>query len=191
MERPSSSRPIQAISRHSCSACRARRASSRSHAASCLPLAIFASSGKRFGGVDLVDTSILLKRYVDDQDSAAAIALTQGYELVTSAFTEVELRSALHAARRRRVLTTRQVHAVLQRIAEERDWWLLVTVSANVLRRAEEIVEAQPLRAADAVHCASALVLQEALGNPLYFATADREQGRCALALGLPTAPLA
>ena len=138
-----------------------------------------------------VDTSILVKRYVDEQDSAAAIALTQEYELVTSAFTEVELRSALYAARRRRVLTTRQVHAALQRIAKERDWWLLVTVSAEVLRRAGEIVEAQPLRAADAVHCASALVLQEELGRPLYFATADREQGRCAQALGLPAPPLA
>ncbi|MGH7727211.1 MAG: hypothetical protein ACREM2_00245 [Vulcanimicrobiaceae bacterium] len=88
-------------------------------------------------GILYVDTSVLLKRYIWELDSHAAGELMRAHELAISAFSEVELRSALHRARRREVLGPRALESAL--------------VSSAVLRRAGDIVAVQALRAAEAL----------------------------------------
>jgi predicted nucleic acid-binding protein len=46
----------------------------------------------------------------------------------------------------------------------------------HVLTKAEEIVVSYDLRTLDAVHLASAIVIQDSIGTPLPFVTADERQ---------------
>ena len=73
------------------------------------------------------DTSVLVKRYVDEAGRREVLRLLRRYDVVTSAILTVELRSAL----RRRVaeggLDEERVPEILKRVAAERGFWARLT----------------------------------------------------------------
>jgi predicted nucleic acid-binding protein len=132
-----------------------------------------------------VDTSVLVKRYLFEEDSSTVAVFLQRNAIATSAITELELLSALHAAHRARRLTSKDLRAAVMQVEEDRAGWYRLDVTSDVIGRARGIVSEHALRALDAVHCASALILQEAVSTPIEFATSDRRQRFAAIALGL------
>jgi len=71
--------------------------------------------------------------------------------------------------------------------AFERDWLglLRVDLAEAVLAAARDMARRHPLRAADAIHLGSALVLVDRLGSAVTFVAADRRLLRAAAAEGL------
>jgi predicted nucleic acid-binding protein len=82
-------------------------------------------------------------------------------------------------------LSDRESSAIVLRARQDRTHWELVEVSALVLERAEELLPATGLRALDALHLASAVLVQTASTARVPLATADAPLGQAASAAGL------
>ena len=124
-----------------------------------------------------VDSSALIKRYVDETDSDAAEAILLGdSEWVTARITLVEVRLALQ-----RRLDERGLRAAVT--AFERDWQrtLIVAIDDITCRLAAELGTVTGARSLDAVHLAAA---ERAGGRSLAFVTFDMRLGHAARSLG-------
>lgn len=120
------------------------------------------------------DTSAVLKRYVAEAGSDAVQPLLTRHPLVSSALLVVEITSALH--RRRGEFPAAVLEATWKRFSDDRARWRLAAVTGAVLDRAEEVVRSSGVRALDAIHVATAVVVARELGSPLAFVTADAVQ---------------
>ena len=122
------------------------------------------------------DTSVLVKRYVNEPGSIRARELLRRWPVVSSALAPVEATSAFH----RRVLAgqadEREARAMIRRMAEDRASWQLLGVDPAILARAELLVRDVALRTLDAIHVASALMLVEGMARRVPFVTADANQ---------------
>ena len=125
-----------------------------------------------------VDSSALLKRYVDEPDSDAADSLLRSdASLLTARHTIVEVRRNLARLLDRRQLTS-------ARAAFTRDLGVisLVELDATTCEAAAAIAEVTGVRSLDALHLAAA----QRIGGPAVpFLTFDLRQAQAARALGL------
>jgi len=131
------------------------------------------------------DTSVLLKRYVKEEGSAAARRLLSRYRFLSSAVAPIEALSALSRRRASGELTQRDFLIIRSRLHKDRAYWELVEVGAIVLSQAEDLVQKTGLRTLDALHVASALTFQAASGMTIPFITADLRQREAADRLAL------
>ena len=131
------------------------------------------------------DSSVLVKRYVREEASAAARRLLQRYRVLSSSVAPVEILSALSRKRTAGELAQRDFLAIRSRLLKDRAYWELVETGAIVLSQAEELVQKTGLRTLDALHVASALTFQTASGLTVPFITADMRQRDTAEILAL------
>jgi uncharacterized protein len=125
-----------------------------------------------------VDSSALLKRYIDEPDSdAAALILQSDPVLVTSWVTVVEIRRNIS-----RLLSGADRLAALRNAERDFDAMALMSCDGSVCTAAASIGETLGVRSLDAIHLASA---QRLMIESLGFATFDLRQGQAARALGL------
>jgi uncharacterized protein len=134
------------------------------------------------------DTSALVKRYVDEEGRRKVLQLLRRHDCVSSALLPVEFRSAL----RRRVadssLDERRVSEILKRFGVDCEFWGLVGVTSEVLRAAEKLVAAHPVRTLDAIHVASAeLFAGRLMASKLTFVSAVARQTAVAASVGMAT----
>jgi len=109
------------------------------------------------------DTAFVVKCYIREVDSEPVRALARETdELITSDLTRAEFAAAVHRKRREGVITPAEAQAVLAQFdadCSDRVWTFL-PVNAVVLQRVTSAFASLPdsfaLRAADAIHCASA-----------------------------------
>lgn len=124
-----------------------------------------------------VDSSAVLKRYVDEPDSEIAERfLVADPVLVTSWVTVVEVRRNLA-----RLLAGSDRIAALEQFASDLDGFALVSCDELVARAAGDIGEVLGVRSLDAIHLASAQRLQV---RNLTFLTFDLRQAQAARSLG-------
>jgi uncharacterized protein len=124
-----------------------------------------------------VDSSALLKLYVDEVDSDAALAIVRSDPVtVTSWVTIVEVRRNLA-----RLLADAAAREALASFEADSDAIALVTADERVCRAAAQIGEVLGVRSLDAIHLATA----QTLGiQRLAFATFDLRQAQAARSLG-------
>jgi len=133
-----------------------------------------------------LDASALVKRYVAEVGSAdVAKAITAARLLATAVISRAEVTAALAKAVRLGIATRNAAAAGLADF--DADWPDLIRleVSEALVARAASVAWQQSLRGYDAVHLASALQWQEALGEAVTVATYDRELWRSAQMSGL------
>lgn len=124
-----------------------------------------------------VDSSALLKRYVDEHDSAAAVGLMASDPvLVTSRLTEVEVRRNLTRLLEGSALTTSR-----RQFGADLDAFALVALDAVTCNEASRIAEQTTCRSLDALHLACAL----RAGASTTVLTFDLRQAQVARTLGL------
>jgi predicted nucleic acid-binding protein len=131
------------------------------------------------------DSSILLKRYIRENGSDRAVALTGQHLIISAALAPLEMRSALRRVEAEGGLPARAFRATLKRIQTEREKWDLVVLSAEILQSAEELTINLNTRSLDSIHLACALACQSRLNRRLPFITADIRQNEGARKLGL------
>lgn len=131
-----------------------------------------------------VDTSALVKRYVEEPFSAEFETLQQQESIIISRLTVVELRCALARRRRNREIDPLHESCVNAELAVDIQNGALrvgsigdehFAAAYNLIGRLADI----PLRTLDALHLAAAEQLAAAA-----FATADKTQAEAATALG-------
>jgi len=133
------------------------------------------------------DTSALVKLCVLETGTPLAVALWEGGDsLVTSRMADLEVRAVLAAAER--IGRIDAARAVMARERWNELWPGLakIEVTPALADAAGAIADRRPLRAADAVHLASALLLREA---ETLFAAWDRRLADAARAEGLMVLP--
>jgi predicted nucleic acid-binding protein len=134
-----------------------------------------------------LDTSWLVKLYVEESDSAAVRRVAgRGETLLVSEIAFVEFHSA--AARRRRdgTLSQRTARAVVRRFRREWADRARISVSTEVIARAADLVTVHALRSIDAVHLASALLVASGAPEPVRVGASDLQLLAAARAEGLP-----
>lgn len=125
-----------------------------------------------------VDSSALLKRYVDEADSDAADSLLRSDpSLLTARHTSVEVRRNLA-----RVLEGRPLSAARSAFARDLGALAIVELDEVTCETAAAIAEVTGVRTLDALHLAAA----QRLGGPAVpFLTFDLRQAQAARSLGL------
>lgn len=131
------------------------------------------------------DTSVLVKRYVQEEGSSHARRLLRTHRILTSAIAPTEAIAALSRRRTLEELTAKHFSETFSRIKADRAYWELVEVSALVLKEAEEVILHTGLRTLDAIHLASMLTFQNASGIQIPFITGDSKQQEAAAHVGL------
>lgn len=124
-----------------------------------------------------VDSSALLKRYVDEHDSAVADELLRSDPvLVTSRLTEVEVRRNLT-----RLLDGDDLDRQRRALAVDLDVFALVALDATTMSTAARIAEQTMCRSLDAIHLGAA----QRAGTATTLLTFDTRQARAARELGM------
>jgi len=136
-------------------------------------------------GVAYFDSSVLLKRYIQEHGSDHALSLTQRYLIISAAVAPLEMQSALRRIEFGGGISTKAFKATLKRIQTERQKWDLVAISSEILQSAEHISIDLNIRSLDAIHLASAFACQSRLKHSIPFVTADVRQREAAQKLHL------
>jgi uncharacterized protein len=134
-----------------------------------------------------IDTSVLLKRYLEEAGTAAARQILRRYRVVSSAITPLEATSALYRRRAGGDIAEADFRAIVRRLAADRAHWELLDLTTEVLDKAEQVIHTTRVRTLVAVHLASALTIQATggPGQPIKLITGDARQRDAGIDLGL------
>lgn len=135
-----------------------------------------------------VDTSALLKLYVDEDGSNEVWQWLSDGPVSTCRITWAEARAALARRERESPAAVTTWATARERLAEDWSAIHVVDVTQALVEKAGELAEGFALRGYDAVQLAAADVLHAALAEPIIFLSFDRRLNRAArlLGLGLP-----
>ena len=124
--------------------------------------------------VNFWDTSAIVPLLVREADTDVRESqLKQVLEIITWWGTHVECVSALCRREREGVLSSEAIQAAMVRLNELNLQWLIVSPSQVILSRAERLLKVHPLRAADAMQLAAALLAVREEPEDSTFYTAD------------------
>lgn len=122
-----------------------------------------------------LDTSALVKLYVDEDGSAwTRKVVADAQSVATSMIAYVEARAAFARRRRERGLSPSDYHRTVKELEIDWERYIVLELTASVIRSAASLSESHALRAYDAVHLASAKIFKEKLGDQVAFASWDR-----------------
>ena len=133
-----------------------------------------------------LDTSSLVKLYVEEPDSSDVQALVgQAEVVVTSVLAYPEARATFARRRRERLMTAAETKAAIRQL--DADWPRLVAIVCDdgLAREAGRLADKHAVRGADAVHLASfEALLAQCDDEDVRFSCADARLTRAARALG-------
>lgn len=124
--------------------------------------------------MNYLDTSALVKLFVQEKGSQAVReTVSRGGPAATAKIAYAEVHAGLARRRRQGDLSSVKYTTACRHFEE--DWLASIRVDLHdeVLLIARELVRRRPLRAFDAIHLASALMLQSGLNEPVTFIAAD------------------
>ena len=134
-----------------------------------------------------LDTSALIKRYVDEDGSGRVNELWDGATgIATSVVAFAEMIAALNRKLREGVLAAREYSRTASSFKSDYRSIILVPVSAGLNERIETLVRKHALRGFDAIHLASALVIRNNGKMETNFACYDRVLNEAAWKEGFP-----
>jgi len=133
-----------------------------------------------------LDTSALVKLYVNEPGSEAVRGKLKAHSLVaTSRVAYPEARAALARRHREGGLTSSELRRAVADLGRDMAAFVVVELPEHVAHRAGELAEHHALRGFDAVHLASALEFRLLVGSGVTFCSFDRLQNEAALQEGL------
>lgn len=134
-----------------------------------------------------VDTSALIKLYVEEPGSDLMRSLAaRGEPMAASHLAFAEMHASFSRRRREGLFLPDEFEELGLRWAEDWQGFMQVPIGAEVLALVPRLCEIHPLRGADALHLASALMLEEN-GLDVTFACSDRTLLAAAHSEGLAT----
>lgn len=128
-----------------------------------------------------LDTSALIKRFVAEKGSEVVQALFRRSEpIATAKIAYAEAYAGLTRKHREGSLSRGDYEQICRRF--ELDWrfYVRVDLGDEVLSLARDLIKRGALRGFDAIHLASAVILENALGERVTFVAADKRLLRAA-----------
>jgi predicted nucleic acid-binding protein len=123
-----------------------------------------------------LDTSSLVKLYVEEEDSPRIADLVKSSTVTaTSLIAYTEARAAFARRFRKNAFTPDEYRHLIS--VFDKDWenYLIVRVTKELVRLAGNLAEKHGLRAFDAIHLSSAITLRAEISAPLIFSCSDRK----------------
>lgn len=112
--------------------------------------------------IHYLDTSALVKRYIQEPGTSAVRALfRRGRHLATARVAHAELAATLARLCKEGFLGTGSRNAIFARIEPDLAVMTVVEIRPPLLRRVAPLVTRRPLRGYDALHLAAALALRD------------------------------
>ena len=122
-----------------------------------------------------LDTSSLVKLYVEEGDSARVAELVQSAEVTaTSIVAYAEARAAFGRRRREKALAAADHKRIINGLDEDWNNYLIVQLQDKTVRAAGDLADKHGLRGFDAIHLASAITLRDALNSSVVFSCSDQ-----------------
>lgn len=133
-----------------------------------------------------LDTSSLVKLYVDEPGTDRVRALVERADLVaTSSITYAEIRATLARLRRERQLTATEYARRKRQFLEDWAAFLSIDVTDSLTEAAGELAEQHALTGCDAVQLATFVqLLQSAEDDDIEFSSFDQRLNKAARSLG-------
>ena len=123
-----------------------------------------------------LDTSALLKRYIQETGSDVLLANLPMFDISGSAILiYTEMAAALSKAVRQGWQTEKNAQAVWEIFQSDWPQLTIIGVDFPVIQRSGELAWKYGLRGYDAVHLAAALTWQDGMGEQITFATFDKK----------------
>jgi len=122
-----------------------------------------------------LDTSALVKRFVAEAGSdRVGRLIVEETSVATAKIAYAEIYSGLTRKWREEALSRSDYELACRQF--EMDWgaYIRVDLYDEILNISRDLIQRYPLRGFDAVHLASAVYLQKALGEPISFVAADK-----------------
>ncbi|MEW5828020.1 MAG: type II toxin-antitoxin system VapC family toxin [Chloroflexota bacterium] len=137
-----------------------------------------------------VDSSALIKRYVNEPGSTDVVNWLKRAELIgTALITRAEMIATFARSARGNRITVQGTMEVMNEFRANWHNYQHVNIDDTLVARADYIAETYALRGYDAIHLACALTWGELLGAPVTIASFDRELLDAAQKTGLKTLP--
>ncbi|MFC1580387.1 type II toxin-antitoxin system VapC family toxin [Thermodesulfobacteriota bacterium] len=121
-----------------------------------------------------LDTSSLVKLYVEEEDSEKVAEQTKISKVAaTSIIAYTEARAAFARRFTEKAFTEKAYKRLISFF--NKDWknYLALRITQELVQRAGDLAEKHALRGFDAIHLASAIILQEELSVPVTFSCFD------------------
>ena len=133
-----------------------------------------------------LDTSALVKLYIEEAGSQEVKRAVEEARIVsTSRVAYVEARAGIAGKYRERELSKEEHDQVVEDLIRDWDNYFIVEVSESVAKLGGTLTERQSLRGFDAIHLASALLLQNRTRLDVSFSCFDERLKAAAEAEGL------
>jgi len=133
-----------------------------------------------------LDTSALVKLYIEEQGSPEVKAMVNKARIVsTSRVAYVEARAGIARKYREGELSQEEHVQVIKDLKQDWDNYFIVEVSESMAKLGGELTSRHPLRGFDAIHLASALLLRNRTRLEVSFSCFDERLSAAAEAEGL------
>ena len=121
-----------------------------------------------------LDTSSLVKLYVEEDESSKVDALVRSSEVTATSIVAYAEARAAFARRFREKAFTPVEHDRIKAFLDK-DWssYLILSITGDMIRVAGDLAEKHALRGFDSIHLASALTLRRELSTTLVFSCFD------------------
>jgi len=121
-----------------------------------------------------LDTSSLVKLYVEEDESSKVDALVESSEVTaTSLVAYAEARAVFARRFREKAFTTDEYNRLKEFFDEDWSRYLILSVTEDMIRLAGDLAEKHALRGFDSIHLATALTLRQELSSPIVFSCFD------------------
>jgi len=121
-----------------------------------------------------LDTSSLVKLYVEEDESSKVDVLVKSSEVTAASLVAyAEARAAFARRFREKAFTTDEYNRLKEFF--DKDWsrYFILSVTGDMIRLAGDLAEKHALRGFDSIHLASALTLRQELSSPIVFSCFD------------------
>ena len=137
-----------------------------------------------------LDTSAIVKRYFQEPYSEEILSKWQSAtQIITSFVAYAETMASILIKKREEELSTRLVRTILQQFQNDWESFTRVEVNNELNGYVDRVVARHPLRGFDAIHLASAIIVQERLPENLLFICFDNRLNAAAQREGLRIFP--
>jgi predicted nucleic acid-binding protein len=111
--------------------------------------------------IHFLDTSALIKLYIAEEGSERLARRVEGQSIAVSDLAFAEVHATLARRLRESLLTIAEYQLTTRRFAVDWQGLIRVSVSPTVLQLVPNLCQRHPLRSADSLHLASALMLHK------------------------------